>query len=163
MNFNGKNLLITDAASQSGKAFARQMACAGANIIALSSDPIQLAILQGELLEESITIRPYLWNENNPRHLYNIFNAIRAQHGSLHFIINNSTKFLKPGLHELLTASTKNLVEILPQNNQSTSDMHPMFGARHPNNAVRKVLKTLEQTIQLQNRGNPVQQGRLVY
>ena len=107
MNYKNKNVLIANATSTLGKTLTYQLAQISANIIALSNEPLKFERLRGTFLEEYIPIHPYLWNENNPRHLQNILSTHLNHHGRLHFVIKISTRLKKPGFQEILANSAK--------------------------------------------------------
>lgn len=156
MNYKNKNVLITNATSTLGKTLTYQLAHIGANIIALSSEPIQLERLRGALLEEYIPIHPYLWNENNPRHLQSILNTILKQHNPIHFVINNSRRLKKPEFHEVLAKSAKNVIDISGQT-QKTAGITALLKTNQYPISVRKFLKSLEHSKAYQPHSMPLQ------
>jgi len=145
MNYKGKNVLITNATSTLGKTLTYQLAQIGANIIALSSEPIQLERLRGALLEEYTPIHPYLWNENNPRHLQSILRTIVSKHGSLHFVVNNSVRLKKPGFHDVLVSAANNVIDVSGQA-QKKSGITTLLKTNQYPISVRKFLKSLDQS-----------------
>lgn len=90
MQLNGKTIVITGAAQGLGRAMALRLARAGASLALVDRNPDTLERTLGDCRELGVTARAYTANVADEADVEQLFNAVAADFGSLHGLVNNA-------------------------------------------------------------------------